>query len=290
MECKEAGEKLSEYIEDFLSSNDKKRVGEHLQSCEGCRKSLADLKKSIEYAKNIGQIDPPPWLTNKIMAGIREDSEQRRTLINKLFTPIYIKIPVQAIVAVFIAVISIYIILSPQPEKNIAKSYSRRDIPETMIGKSTPPKKLHEQFATFRGSTSGELKTNSDDNKDISKHPDIALLKDVINSNNRDKGILRESRSKVSIEMDKADYRLIVDVKNIETAGKKTMLSILQFDGSIIQVESLETRYIIHAELSSQKVKDLFEKIKLIGEITTKTESVKTQKGNVRINIEIVKR
>jgi Predicted integral membrane protein (DUF2275)/Putative zinc-finger len=291
MECKETREKMSEYIENFLSSDDKKRVGEHLRSCGGCKKSLSDLEKTIEYAKNLDQIDPPLWLANKIMVGLREDPKQRRTFINKLFTPFYIRIPVQAIVVVFIASISIYIFLNPHPERNIVKSSSKRDIPQTMIGKSTSPEKPREQFATFKGSTPDELKTNSEVNKEISKQPDIALLKDVIKNNkNRDKNILRESRLKEPIEIDKADFRLVVDVNNIETAGKKTILSILKSDGSIIQVESLETRYSIHAEFASEKVKDLFEKIKLIGEISTKTEAIRTKKGDVLINIVLVKR
>ena len=49
MECKEVREKLSAYIEGIVPAEEKVLMEEHLRTCPGCKESLADLKRTIEY-------------------------------------------------------------------------------------------------------------------------------------------------------------------------------------------------------------------------------------------------
>jgi hypothetical protein len=89
MECKEVREKLSAYIEGIVPAAEKPLMEEHLRACTGCKESLADLKRTIEYVQEIPEVEPPPWLTQKVMARVRAEAETeaeaRKGIWEKLF-------------------------------------------------------------------------------------------------------------------------------------------------------------------------------------------------------------
>jgi len=89
MECKEVREKLSAYIEGIVPAPEKPLMEEHLQTCPGCKESLADLKRTIEYVQAIPEVEPPSWLTQKVMARVRAEAETeaeaRKGIWEKLF-------------------------------------------------------------------------------------------------------------------------------------------------------------------------------------------------------------
>ncbi len=89
MECKEVREKLSAYIEGIVPAPEKPLMEEHLRTCPGCKESLADLKSTIEYVQAIPEVEPPPWLTQKVMARVRAEAqteaEARKGIWEKLF-------------------------------------------------------------------------------------------------------------------------------------------------------------------------------------------------------------
>lgn len=106
--CKDIKNSLPLYLDDSLPAADKKAVEEHLKTCPVCTKILTQLSKSQTLVNNLDEVNPPPWLKQKIMAGVREKSE-KKSLVEKLFYPLQIKIPVQVFATIFIAVIAVYI-------------------------------------------------------------------------------------------------------------------------------------------------------------------------------------
>ena len=78
MECSEVQEKFSAYVEDIIPPEEKQLVDEHLKACDRCSESLADLKKTLEYVGNLREVEPPPWLVQKIMARVRSDAEAKK--------------------------------------------------------------------------------------------------------------------------------------------------------------------------------------------------------------------
>ncbi len=116
MECKGIREKLSAYLEGALSSEEKRLIEEHLNSCQQCSSAVEDLKKTGEFLKNLEEVEPPAWMTRKIMARVRAEQEKKRGIFQKLFYPLHIKVPIEAMATVLIAVLAVYVFRAVEPE------------------------------------------------------------------------------------------------------------------------------------------------------------------------------
>jgi len=93
----------------MLKSEQKKHIEEHLSSCEQCRLVLAELKQTRRTLRNLEEVEPPPWFTQKIMHRIREDAEPKKTFLQRLFYPLRIKIPMEALATCLIVVLALFI-------------------------------------------------------------------------------------------------------------------------------------------------------------------------------------
>ncbi len=116
MECKDIREKLSFYLEGTLPAEEKRLIGEHLNSCPQCGTALQDLKRTEELVKNLEEVEPPAWMTQKIMARVRAEQEKKRGIFQKLFYPLHIKVPIEALATVLIAVVAVYVFRAVEPE------------------------------------------------------------------------------------------------------------------------------------------------------------------------------
>ncbi len=134
--CKDIKNSLPLYLDDSLPAVDKKAVEEHLKTCPQCTKILTQLSKTQTLVNNLAEVNPPPWLKQKIMAGVREKAE-KKSLVEKLFYPLQIKIPVQVFATIFIAVIAVYIYRAGENQmKEVATSptpvveFQKKQLPE----------------------------------------------------------------------------------------------------------------------------------------------------------------
>jgi hypothetical protein len=57
---------------------------------------------------DLGEVEPPPWFKQKIMAKVREESK-KKNFAQKWFYPLRIKIPIQVFAMIFIVVLAVYI-------------------------------------------------------------------------------------------------------------------------------------------------------------------------------------
>ena len=106
--CKDIENSLPLYAEGLLSADEKRAVEEHLAECADCSKALADLKKAAAMTQGLLDVEPPPWFKQKIMAKVREEA-QKKSFAQKWFYPLRIKIPVQIMATIVIAVLAVYI-------------------------------------------------------------------------------------------------------------------------------------------------------------------------------------
>jgi hypothetical protein len=116
MSCNEIEHKLPAYLEDALSPQEKGLVEEHLASCPQCKKAIEDLKRTEKLVREMEEVEPPPWFTQRIMSRVREEAKQETGIFRKLFYPLHIKIPVQALATVLIAVLALQIYRVGEPE------------------------------------------------------------------------------------------------------------------------------------------------------------------------------
>ena len=118
MNCKDIEYNLPLYEDDVLSNEEKQAVEQHLKSCSKCAKTLAQLQKTGRLVGELAEAEPPPWFKQKIMSRVREEAA-KKSLAQKWFYPLRIKIPVQIMAAIVVAVIGVYIYRSGDEQMKV---------------------------------------------------------------------------------------------------------------------------------------------------------------------------
>ena len=132
MTCQEIQNLLPAFLEDLLPPEEKKSLESHLASCILCYRSLEDLKKAEHLVKGLEEVEPPPFFEQRIMARVREEAGRKQGILRKFFYPLYIKIPIQAMATVLIAVLAFYVYQKNEPEMKQRTPFPR---PLTESGK-----------------------------------------------------------------------------------------------------------------------------------------------------------
>ncbi|NIO15571.1 MAG: DUF2275 domain-containing protein [Deltaproteobacteria bacterium] len=128
MECEQIRENLSAYVDGEISGEERDRVEGHLVACETCAGALAELNAYLERIGKLEEVDPPPWLTQKVMARVQSESEEKRGFYQRFFPQFLLARPIHALATVLILVLSVYVFQSmktgvqkPEESKEVAK-------------------------------------------------------------------------------------------------------------------------------------------------------------------------
>jgi len=122
MEHDDIRHKLSEYIDGSVTGEERAAIESHLKTCLQCSGALEELRKTIEHIRTVEEIDPPAWMTQKIMAKVRAEAEGNKNFFRKFFYPLTVKLPIQAIAVLFVAVTGFYIYQAIQPAPRLSES------------------------------------------------------------------------------------------------------------------------------------------------------------------------
>lgn len=114
--------KLSEYLDGAVSEKEKTGIEEHLKTCPKCSDALAELRKTIEQVRQLEDVEPPVWMTQKIMAKVREEADERKSIFRRLFYPLAVKLPIQAVAVLFLVVTAFYIYQNIRPDMKFAEA------------------------------------------------------------------------------------------------------------------------------------------------------------------------
>jgi len=134
MDCREIRKLLPAVVDRQLEADDQQRLDEHIQSCAACRAELEDLRKTVAYLQHVEEVEPPPWMTEKIMAQIRAEAVQPAPSWRKrLFGAWSANLPLGAVATVMLAVFVIVIFRSIQPEltRDTVQEASKPSAPAT---------------------------------------------------------------------------------------------------------------------------------------------------------------
>jgi anti-sigma factor RsiW len=354
MDCQEIQKNLSSYLEELLSSEEKKLVEGHLSSCAHCRAELAELQKTKDLLGSLDDVEPPPWLTAKIMARVREENEQRASFFKKFFFPLHIKVPLQALSVILFGVIVFQVYRMVEPEKKVAQVPSPPSVlteqkalkEETPQGASksaealsrfSPQKmpaakvaaKKAESAQQSSGATAMELRKSRNvpvtlgenappmaqaapeekNKKEVSGLASVpvqteasrqrawegqpedaeraAVLSDKKGAEEKQAAPVLKDSIKRQLAYEQLMCRIIFSAPDTSAAKKSAEDILKQLGGKQIETSSQGTTEIIIAELSSEKIKELSEKLKSLGEIKTKPLLSDLPEGTVRVQIEI---
>ena len=115
MEHNHIRHKLSEYIDGSVTGEEQAKIEAHLKTCLQCSGALEELRKTVEHVKTVEEIEPPAWMTQKIMAKVHAEAEEKKTLFKRLFFPLAVKLPVQAVAVLFLSITAYYIYQNINP-------------------------------------------------------------------------------------------------------------------------------------------------------------------------------
>ncbi len=66
--------------------------------------------------QGLEEVEPPPFFEQRIMSRVREEAGQKQGILRKLFYPLHIKIPIQALATLLVAVLAFYVYQKGEPE------------------------------------------------------------------------------------------------------------------------------------------------------------------------------
>ena len=314
MDCHNIQEMLSSYIEGIISPEESNLIDEHLSACSKCKEALYDLKKTLEYVQNLEDVEPPEWLTQTVMTRIRSETEPRKGILQKLFYPLYIKLPIEAVAVVLIAVSALYIFKTIQPEIKPAKAPSeettaripsreKEEIPSIIESKDnvippSPPLEGGGKRGFEAEQTLPSKKPETMDKFVLPKAPSPITKQEeirpsagtVAKDESKNQVLARAPKSKALAESKEEIITLTTNVYDIETAKKEIEKVLIGLGGKIIKTESYKDNNFITADLDSKKAAELIVKLKQIGEVKEKDMDLGSMEGYIEIRIEIVRK
>ncbi len=110
---------LSDYLDGSLPAPEQTEVEEHLKSCTACSQALEELRKTIDHIKNLEEVDPPAWMTQKIMASVREQDARKKSVWRYWLFPF--RFPVETVGVVLLAVTAFFLYRNIQPAAQFAE-------------------------------------------------------------------------------------------------------------------------------------------------------------------------
>ena len=66
MNCRKAKELFSGYFEDWLSNEERKELGDHIDNCEKCAVALNEFEKSVSLVRSLPRITVPPFFAERV--------------------------------------------------------------------------------------------------------------------------------------------------------------------------------------------------------------------------------
>ncbi|MEE9522274.1 MAG: DUF2275 domain-containing protein [candidate division NC10 bacterium] len=110
MRCEGIQDRFSAYLEDELEAAERRSIESHVEACVGCRQELALLRRTVSTLQSLEEIEVPPRLTAAIQAGVSAEGGSRwRHLVSRLFFPLHIKLPLEAMALLLVTLGAVYV-------------------------------------------------------------------------------------------------------------------------------------------------------------------------------------
>jgi Putative zinc-finger len=87
-DCRVHHEVMSSYLDGAGSPAERAALEAHLAECPECRRALEELRWTTRQIRGLEPVEPPPWMTAKIMARLRENEAPSVSIWRRYFFPI----------------------------------------------------------------------------------------------------------------------------------------------------------------------------------------------------------
>lgn len=329
MDCRAIRKLLPASVDHQLTPDEQRNVDAHVQSCSACREELADLRATVAHLRNVEQIEPPPWLTQKIMTRIRAEAAQApKSFWERVFGVWPMKVPLGAMATVMLAAFVVMIFRSIQPElvRDAVQDVPKQTAP---VPESTPQKEPLPTVSRPDGAQK-ERQAKVDAKKpamapaEVQKDQSPELPRAGVPSpaaeqpakawkqedNRFEKAGRYEERAEermVRTETYKAKKSaplpasrsavpgvpavpdMTVVVADVDAAAGQAREAVLKSGGRVVSSEPADGRWIVIAEIAPEKLTDLRVQLKGLGLVTERLQTAADKVSVSRIRIEIVR-
>lgn len=295
MDCKEISEKLSAYMEGQLSPEEQGKIEYHLTTCQGCRSLLHDLEKTIACAQGVEEVEPPAWLTQKVMAQVREEAG-KKGILRRLFFPLHIKIPLEVFGMAAIAVLTVFVFKAIQPvtKKAEAPSESVKMREEVQKEKSSvqeehpASREVAPQPAEPAGKSGGRMQDalplTPEGVQDKAFRESLASDREAKNE-----PAVRAPASAGIVNQLRKEITFVVYVRDIITAQGEIERAVTDLGGSILEARPAPDKPVSIVTIDAGMMGDLRDRLHRIGELDVK-EADYDATGYVSVTVELRER
>ena len=307
MDCREVQKKLSAFAEGVITAGERKQVTTHLKKCKGCKRDLADLKKTIRYVQRLEEVEPPAWFVRRVMARVRDKAEKKQGIWQRFFLPLHIKVPLEAIALICLVVGAVYIFKSMEPEIRLAKiptetresappaaSVPQKEKPADVDKKPHAPvaegeRSRFEKKYRMEEEQSGKVAqapTAQAERKEAAAATGYAdhdrLKRDVGSS-------LQEGQPQTPAALKAKEGPLVVRVRDLTAARTRVEEIARHMGGQTSTTTPGKGEAVITIILDRDRVYDFLMQLRLVGEVQDKGWQGKQGEGSVTLTVEVKK-
>lgn len=95
MQCHDAIERFSDYLEGYLGDEERTGLSVHLEGCVSCRREWDFFQRAVSLVGLVDEVEAPPGFAARVL-----EKTQRRPWLNRfferLFFPLHVKVPLEA--------------------------------------------------------------------------------------------------------------------------------------------------------------------------------------------------
>lgn len=128
---KEIQKLLSAYAGGDLDPDRSREVESHLAECPECRAGVDDLQALMGLLRSVPEAEPPPWMTTRVIAILKEQQAEKRSWLRRIFFPLHIKLPIEVMALLVVCVSGYYLSRNVESELKQQEARQGSDIPAT---------------------------------------------------------------------------------------------------------------------------------------------------------------
>ncbi len=327
MKCEQIQKMLQAFLEGVLSKTENALVEKHLSSCDSCRAAFEEYQQARQLLGNLEEVEPPPGFAQRVMARVEEEEGKKAGILRKLFYPLHVKVPIQAVAMVAVAVLAIQAYRSVEPQKQTAPQTEATVAPEAReeSGKKEDRREDAVQPAKKTLPTPEQAaRTGEGMARDTMASPPSASVPPVETrlreqkagapyqipaapaaSKEAEKAESAAGGKRVKMEVKtatpapspeaaplkkKAEIGFILQAVNPTSAGEKVQTILQEIGGSRIEIGRLGEGEIVTADLNPERFPLLLDLLNSLGEIKEKPPLPQSAAVPVSVRIEIVKK
>jgi len=108
MTCPDARELFSDWADDALTAEERARVDAHLAQCGECRKELERFTATVTLLHRMERPRAPAGFVDRVLGRTQRVPWHRR-LFQRLFLPLAVKLPAEAVALLLVAGLAVYV-------------------------------------------------------------------------------------------------------------------------------------------------------------------------------------